>query len=72
MNTLFYRRHYEWLVDNVGPLLSTPTDAERLADLFEEDNPAFKRGVFVSRMIDKWEETNLSEEEMECQSHGDF
>jgi len=64
MNTLFYRRHYEWLAENVGPLLSTPTDAERLADLFEDDNPAFKRGVFVSKMIDKWEERNIPEGEM--------
>jgi hypothetical protein len=65
MNTLFYRRHYEWLADNVGPLLAYPTDAERLADLFEQDNPAFKRGVFVDRMTARWEERNIPEEVLE-------
>lgn len=62
MNTLFYRRHYEWLVYNVAPLLSYPTDVERLADLLEEDNSYFKREVFVDRMIARWEECNIPEE----------
>jgi len=62
MNTLFFRRHYEWFAQNVGPLLASPTDAERLADLFEQDNPAFKRGVFVSKTIGRWEERNIPEE----------
>jgi len=63
MNTLFYRRHYEWFAEHVGPLLGTPTDAERLADLFEKDNPAFKRGVFVSKSVQRWEERHIPEEE---------
>jgi len=58
-NTMFFRRHYEFLAEQVGPLLSTPTDAERLADLLEQDNPAFKRGVFVSKAVSHWEKRNL-------------
>ncbi len=62
-NTMFFRRHYEFLAEQVGPLLSTPTDAERLADVLEKDNPEFKRGVFVSKAISYWEKRNLEVEQ---------
>jgi len=62
MNTMFFRRHYEFLAEQVGPLLSMPVDVEILADMLEKDNPSFKRGVFVSKALRAWEERNIPED----------
>ena len=53
------RQHFEFIADNIAPLLFSPTDVERMADSLEQTNNNFKRGVFVSRCLKNWEERNL-------------
>lgn len=53
------RQHFEFIADNIAPLLFSPTDIERIADSLEQTNNNFKRGVFVSRCLKNWEERNL-------------
>jgi hypothetical protein len=53
------RQHFEFIADNIAPLLFSPTDVERMADRLEKTNNNFKRGVFVSRCLKNWEERNL-------------
>lgn len=62
MNSMFFRRHYEFMAKHIGPLLSMPVDVEVLADMLEKDNPSFKRGIFVSKALEAWEERNIPED----------
>ena len=59
----FQRRHFEFLADNIGPLMGTPTDIERLADILSNTNPMFNRDRFTDRAIKVWEYRHIPEEE---------
>jgi dihydroorotase len=60
----FNRRHLEFIAEYVAPLINTPQDIEYLADVFEDTNPLFKRGKFVSKAINAWEKRNLIDDEI--------
>jgi hypothetical protein len=59
----FQRRHFEFMADNIGPLMGTPTDIERLADILSNTNPMFNRDRFTDRAIKVWEYRHIPEEE---------
>jgi hypothetical protein len=53
------KQHFEFMADQIAPMLGTPTDIEHLADLLADTNEHFKRGTFTSRAIRNWEDRNL-------------
>lgn len=58
----FNKRHLEFIASYVAPLITTPQEIEYLADILEDTNPLFKRGVFVTKAIKSWEDKNLNDE----------
>lgn len=58
------RQHFEFIADEVAPLLAWVTGIEDLADKLAESNPRFDRDKFVRRASDNWErkyQTSLEE-----------
>ena len=53
------KQHYEFLTDEVLPLMASPSSLEEVADKLEDTNPLFNRGVFMARALKKWEEKNI-------------
>ena len=50
------KQHFEFLADEVAPLLSWVTGIEELADKLKKTNPDFDRDKFVRRAPKKWED----------------
>lgn len=59
---LMQRRHYEFLADEVAPLMGWPTSIHRMADKLSKTNPNFDRDKFISRAVKNWEDANPVEE----------
>ena len=55
---MFQRRHYEFIADNIVPLLSWPSDIGRLADLLAKTNRNFNRDRFLDRATAAWEDVH--------------
>lgn len=55
---MFQRRHYEFIADNIVPLLSWPSDIGRLADLLNATNHNFNRDRFLDRATAAWEDVH--------------
>lgn len=49
------KQHFEFIADDVAPLLSWVTGIEELADKLESTNPKFDRDKFVRRATQNWE-----------------
>ena len=49
------RQHYEFLADNLGPLVPWPTHLHSIADELEATNPRFDRDKFIQRGTAAWE-----------------
>jgi len=47
--------HFEFLADEVAPLLHWATAVEELADKLKRTNPRFNREKFVTRALKNWE-----------------
>jgi hypothetical protein len=50
------RQHFEFIADEVAPLLSWATGIEELADKLKKTNPRFDRDKFVRRATKNWED----------------
>ena len=50
------RQHFEWLADELAPLLPWPTHIQGLADKLAETNPRFDKGKFIARAVKNWED----------------
>jgi hypothetical protein len=53
------KQHYEFLTDEVLPLMASPSSLEEVADKLGNTNPLFNRGVFMARALEKWEDKNI-------------
>ena len=53
------RQHYEYIAENLTPLVSSPIVIEQIADDLEKLNKKFNRKKFLARAIAKWEQKNL-------------
>ena len=53
------KQHYEFLTDEVLPLVASPSSLEEIADKLGDTNPLFNRGVFMARALEKWEQNNI-------------
>lgn len=58
----FTRKDYQWFVDNIADLFSSPTDINQFARRLRTTNPNFKEDYFVDKMVEKWEQTYLIEQ----------
>lgn len=60
------RQHFEFMADEVAPLLGWATGIEELADKLKSTNPRFDRDKFVKRASKNWEQRyKLSLEEID-------
>jgi len=59
--SLMQQRHFEYLADNVAPLLGWPTQIKKMADELAETNPRFNREKFIQRATKAWEAANPME-----------
>jgi len=53
------RKHFEFIADDIAPLLEKPTSIEVIADKLEDTNPRFNREKFTERALRNWEDANL-------------
>ena len=61
----FTKQHFELMADTIAPMMFSPTDIERMADILAHTNHRFDREKFVRRATEAWEEKNLKPEDME-------
>jgi len=59
--SLMQQRHFEYLADNVAPLLAWPTQISKMADELAATNPRFNKEKFIQRATKAWEEANPME-----------
>jgi hypothetical protein len=53
------RQHFEFIADDIAPLLEKPTSIEVIADKLEDTNPNFNRETFTQRALRNWEDANI-------------
>jgi hypothetical protein len=49
------RKHYEFLADKIGPLLSWPSSLHDMADVLSYTNDRFDKDKFIERATAAWE-----------------
>ena len=59
---LMQQRHFEYLADEVAPLMGWPTQIVEMAERLEKTNPRFNKEKFLDRAIKAWEEAHPVEE----------
>ena len=52
---LMQQRHFEYLADEVAPLLPWPSAIIEMADRLADTNPKFNKEKFISRATTAWE-----------------
>jgi hypothetical protein len=62
MSALMQQRHFEYLADEVAPLMGWPTQIVEMADRLSSTNPKFNREKFLTRAINAWEKANPMED----------
>ena len=50
------KQHFDFIADQIGPLLHWPTAVHEIADKLAATNPRFDREKFVSRAVNAWEQ----------------
>lgn len=64
--SLMQQRHYEYIADNIAPMLPFPTHIVELGHKLQSTNPKFNFEKFVARATKAWEDNNLiSDEELD-------
>tara|TARA_R100001460_G_scaffold5214_1_gene14602 strand:- start:4810 stop:5016 length:207 start_codon:yes stop_codon:yes gene_type:complete len=58
------KKDYEFIADEIAPMMHWPTHIEELADKLQALNSKFDKDKFVARAIEAWEE-NYQECRME-------
>jgi len=56
--SLMQQRHFEYLADNVAPLMGWPSQIVEMADRLSATNPRFNKEKFLKRAVDAWEKAN--------------
>ena len=59
---LMQQRHFEYLADEVAPLMGWPTQIVEMAERLEKTNPRFNKDKFLTRAIKAWELAHPVEE----------
>lgn len=59
---LMQQRHFEYLADEVAPLMGWPTQIVEMAERLEKTNPRFNKDKFLTRAIKAWELAHPMEE----------
>ena len=59
--SLMQQRHFEYLADNVAPLLAWPTQIRKMSDELAATNPRFNKEKFIKRATKAWEAANPME-----------
>lgn len=49
------RQHFEWVANNIAPMVSWPSHIHSIADKLEATNPNFNRDRFIERATSAWE-----------------
>jgi len=49
------RRHYQFIADNISPLLDWPSGLQDMADILSSTNDNFDRDIFLKRATAAWE-----------------
>ncbi len=49
------RRHYQFIADNISPLLDWPSGLQDMADILSSTNDKFDRDIFLKRATAAWE-----------------
>lgn len=52
------KQHFDFIADQIGPLLYWPTALHEIADKLAASNPRFDRDKFISRATNAWEKHN--------------
>jgi len=50
------KKDYEFIADEIAPMMHWPTNIEELADKLQALNPDFDRDKFIPRATNAWEE----------------
>lgn len=50
------KQHFDFIADQIGPLLYWPTAVQEIADKLVATNPRFDREKFISRATNAWEQ----------------
>ena len=58
------RQHFEFIEEEIAPMLANPVFVEDIADKLEDTNPNFNREVFTQRALKNWENENIPLEEV--------
>ena len=58
------RKHFEFIADEIAPMLANPVFVEDIADKLEDTNPNFNREIFTQRALKNWESENIPLEEV--------
>ncbi len=60
--SLMQQRHFEYLADEVAPLMGWPSQIVEMADRLAKTNPRFNKEKFLKRAVDAWEEAHPVED----------
>lgn len=60
------RKHFEFIADDIAPLLEKPTSIEIIADKLAATNPRFDHEKFTQRALRNWEAANIPAEHVEA------
>tara|TARA_X000001316_G_C905451_1_gene22295 strand:- start:51 stop:248 length:198 start_codon:yes stop_codon:yes gene_type:complete len=55
-------RHYNFLADEVAPIMGWPSQINAMADKLAATNPKFDKEKFIQRAVKAWEDANPMEE----------
>tara|TARA_R110000823_G_scaffold100826_8_gene216704 strand:+ start:850 stop:1065 length:216 start_codon:yes stop_codon:yes gene_type:complete len=59
---LLKRSHFEFLADEIAPLMGWPSAIVGMADKLQQTNPKFDKKKFLLRATKAWEDANPMEE----------
>jgi len=59
--SLMQQRHFEYLADEVAPLMGWPSQIVEMANRLAKTNPRFNKEKFLKRAVYAWEEANPME-----------
>ena len=61
---LMQQRHYEFIADELAPMLPWPNHIVALADKLASTNDKFNKEKFITRATKAWEDNNLTEQDI--------
>lgn len=56
--SLMSQRHFEYIADNIAPLLNWPPQIVEMAEQLASTNPRFNKEKFIERATKAWEQAH--------------